>query len=153
MAGLSVDRADLTYHIYHQSRFEADRRTFNPMQQASPCEMSDMRLDVIGLGGGNIDFRLFARNIFNEEACIPGQQGVLNSAPNGTFGVVGMAPFNPSRYHLAWPPQACRSRSEKGEQLQAATGQPSLPYGRHAILSFQIDSRRTQCPTVLGLPG
>jgi len=91
VAGLSVDRADLTYHIYHQSRFEADRRTFNPMQQASPCEMSDMRLDVIGLGGGNIDFRLFARNIFNEEACIPGQQGVLNSAPNGTFGVVGIS--------------------------------------------------------------
>ena len=88
MAGLSVDRADLTYHIYNQSRFEADRRTFNPMQQASPCEMSDMRLDVIGLGGCNIDFRLFARNIFNEEACIPGQQGVLNFAPYGPFGVV-----------------------------------------------------------------
>jgi hypothetical protein len=61
------------------------------MQQASPCEMSDMRLDVIGLGGGNIDLELFARNIFNEEACIPEQQVVLNSAPNGTFGVVGIS--------------------------------------------------------------
>lgn len=89
LAGLSVDRVDLSYHIYHQNRFEADMRTFNPMQQTSPYEMSDMRLDVIGLGGGNIDFSLFAKNIFNEEACIPEQQGVLNSAPNGTFGVAG----------------------------------------------------------------
>ena len=29
--------------------------------------------------------------MFNEESCIPGQQGVLNSAPNGTFGVVGIS--------------------------------------------------------------
>ncbi len=50
--------------------------------------MSDMRLDFIGLGRRNIDFSLFAKNIFGEEACIPEQQGVLNSA-GGTFGVAG----------------------------------------------------------------
>ena len=64
-------------------------RTFNLMQETSPHEMPEMRLEVIGLGGGNIDFSLFAKNIFNEEACIPEQQGVLNSAPNRTFGVAG----------------------------------------------------------------
>lgn len=89
LAGLSLDRVDLSYHIYHQSRFEADMRTFNPMQQTSSYALSDMRLDFFGLGSGDIDFSLFAKNIFNEEACIPEQQGVLNSAPNGTFGVAG----------------------------------------------------------------
>lgn len=89
LAGVSFDRVDLSYRIYHQSRFEADMRTFNAMQQTSPYAMSDMRLDFIGLGSRNIDFSLFAKNIFNEEACIPEQQGVLNSAPNGTFGVAG----------------------------------------------------------------
>jgi hypothetical protein len=66
-----------------------DMGIFNPAQQASPYEMSDMRLDAIGLGGGNIDFSLFAKNIFNETACIPELQGVLNSAFNATFGVAG----------------------------------------------------------------
>jgi iron complex outermembrane recepter protein len=89
LAGLSFDRVDLSYHIYHQSRFEADMRTFNPMQQTSPYAMSDLRLDFIGIGGRKLDFSVFAKNIFNEEACIPEQQGVLNSAPNGTFGVAG----------------------------------------------------------------
>jgi iron complex outermembrane recepter protein len=86
---LSVDRVSLSYHIHDHSRFEADMRTFNPMQQTSPHEMSAMRLEIIVLGGGNIDFSLFAKNIFNEEACVPEQQGVLNSVPNGTFGVAG----------------------------------------------------------------
>lgn len=89
LASVPFDSVDLSYHVYHQSRFEADMRTFNPMQQTSPYAMSDIRLDFIGIGGRNVDFSLFARNIFNEEACIPEQQGVLNSAPNGTFGVAG----------------------------------------------------------------
>ncbi|RYG38037.1 MAG: TonB-dependent receptor [Burkholderiales bacterium] len=87
LVGVQFDRLDLSYHIYHQSRFEADMRTFNPAQQTKAYVMSDARIDLIGLGGQNVDLSLFAKNVFNEEACIPEQQGMLNSAPNGTFGV------------------------------------------------------------------
>ena len=87
LAGWPVDSVDLSYHLYHQSKFEADLRTFNAMQETSPYAMSDVRLDIFNIGGSRVDFSVFAKNIFNEEACIPEPQGVLNSAPNGTFGV------------------------------------------------------------------
>ncbi|RYG29189.1 MAG: TonB-dependent receptor, partial [Burkholderiales bacterium] len=89
LASVTFDGIDLSYRVYHQSRFEADMRTFNPMQQTSSYAMSDVRLDLIGINSRNVDLSLFAKNIFNEEACIPEQQGVLNSAPNGTFGIAG----------------------------------------------------------------
>lgn len=89
LAGWPVDSVDLSYHLYHQSKFEADLRTFNAMQETSPYAMSDVRLDITNIGGSKVDFSIFAKNLFNEEACIPEPQGVLNSAPNGTFGVAG----------------------------------------------------------------
>ncbi len=89
LAGWPVDSVDLSYHLYHQSKFEADLRTFNATQETSPYVMSDARLNITNIGGSRVDFSIFAKNIFNEEACIPEPQGVLNSAPNGTFGVAG----------------------------------------------------------------
>jgi iron complex outermembrane receptor protein len=89
LAGLKIDRMELSYHLYHQSKFEADLRSFNAAQQTSPYSMSDVRLDIINIGGKKVDLSAFVKNVFNKEACIPEPQGVLNSAPNGSFGVAG----------------------------------------------------------------
>ncbi len=89
LAGVSLGGVELSYHIYHQSRFEADLRTFNPVQRTSPYSLSDLRLDINDIGGSKVDFSAYVKNVFNKEACIPEPQGVLNSAPNGTFGVAG----------------------------------------------------------------
>jgi iron complex outermembrane receptor protein len=85
----SIDGMDLSYHFYRQSKFEADLRTFNAMQATSPYSMSDVRLDLRNIGGRNVDFSAFVKNVFDKEACIPEPQGVLNSAPNATYGVAG----------------------------------------------------------------
>ena len=89
IAGLKIDGVELSYHIYHQSRFEADLRSFNPAQRTSPYSMSDVHLDITNIGGKKVDFSAFVKNVFNKEACVPEPQGVLNSAPNGSFGVAG----------------------------------------------------------------
>ena len=86
---VSAERVELSYHIYHQSKLEADLRSFNAAQQTSAYSLSDLRLDIIGLAGRKIDIGLFVKNVFNKQACIPEPQGVLNSAPNATFGVAG----------------------------------------------------------------
>jgi iron complex outermembrane receptor protein len=44
---------------------------------------------MFGIGGSRVDLGLFVKNVFNKQACIPEPQGVLNSAPNATFGVAG----------------------------------------------------------------
>jgi iron complex outermembrane receptor protein len=89
LGAVKMDSVQLGYRIYYQSRFEADLRSFNPMQRTSPYAMSDLRLDVINVGGKKVDLSAFVKNVFNKEACVPEPQGVLNSAPNGTFGVAG----------------------------------------------------------------
>jgi iron complex outermembrane receptor protein len=86
---VAIDGLELSYHFYRQSKFEADLRSYNAMQRTSPYSMSDVRLNVINLGGRKVDFSAFVKNVFNKEACIPEPQGVLNSAPNATFGVGG----------------------------------------------------------------
>jgi iron complex outermembrane receptor protein len=89
LGALPVDRVELSYHVYYQSRFEADLRSFNAAQQTSPYALSDMRLNIVNIGGRGVDFSAFVKNVFNREACVPEPQGMLNSAPNGTFGVAG----------------------------------------------------------------
>jgi iron complex outermembrane receptor protein len=86
---LAVERMELGFHIYHQSKFEADLRTFNAAQRTSSYSLSDLRFDMFGIGGSRVDLGLFVKNVFNKQACIPEPQGVLNSAPNATFGVAG----------------------------------------------------------------
>lgn len=89
IAGVSIDRMDLSYHVYHQSKFEADMRNFNAAQETSAYTLSDLRLDIVNIGHSGLDLSIFAKNIFNKEACVPEPQGVLNSAPNASFGVAG----------------------------------------------------------------
>lgn len=86
---MAIDGLEVSYHIYRQSKFEADLRSYNAMQRTSPYSMSDVRLNILNLGGRKVDFSAFVKNVFNKEACVPEPQGVLNSAPNATFGVGG----------------------------------------------------------------
>ena len=48
--------------------------------------MLNFRLDFTDVGHIGADFALFMNNVANTEACLPEYNGVLNSAPNGTFG-------------------------------------------------------------------
>lgn len=89
LGGMAIERVDLAFHIYHQSRFEADLRSFNAAQRTSAYALSDLRLDILGIGGTKVDLGFFMKNVFNTKACIPEPEGVLNSAPNATFGVGG----------------------------------------------------------------
>lgn len=84
-----MKRAELSYHLYRQSKFEADLRSFNAAQQTSAYALSDFRLDLVGIAGSKVDFSAFVKNAFNKEACVPAPRGVLNSAPNATFGAAG----------------------------------------------------------------
>jgi iron complex outermembrane receptor protein len=81
--------AVLSARAYWQSRYEADMRPYNPAQRTAPYTLVNLRLDVSDIGGRKVDFSLFVDNVFNKEVCLPEPQGVLNSTPNGTFGVAG----------------------------------------------------------------
>jgi len=89
LGGVHVDRIELSYRLYWQSRFEADLRSYNIAQQTSPYALSNMRLSLSGIGGSKLELAAFVNNLFNKKACTPEPQGVLNSAPNATFGVAG----------------------------------------------------------------
>jgi iron complex outermembrane receptor protein len=79
----------LTARVYRQSRNEADLRPYNALQRTSANTFVNLRLDLTHLAGRNVDLSAFATNLFDTKACLPEPQGVLNSAPNGTFGVAG----------------------------------------------------------------
>jgi iron complex outermembrane receptor protein len=89
VAGMALDRVEVSYHLYWQSRFEADLRAYDPSQRTAGYALSNMRLSVAGIGGSKIELAAFVNNLYNKKACVPEPQGVLNSAPNGTFGVAG----------------------------------------------------------------
>ena len=79
----------LSARAYWQSRYEYDPRPYNPVQQTSSYTFVNLRLDIAGIAGRKADFSVFATNVFNEKACLPEPQGVLSSAPQGSFGVAG----------------------------------------------------------------
>lgn len=89
VAGVSLDRVELSYRLYWQSRFEADLRSYDGAQRTSPYALSNLRLGVTGIGGSKVELAAFVNNLYDKKACIPEPQGVLASAPNGTFGVAG----------------------------------------------------------------
>ena len=89
LAGVSVDRVELSYRLYWQSRFGADLRAFDRSQRTRPYALSNLRLAIDRVGGSAIGLAGFVDNLFNRKACVPEPQGVLNSAPNGTFGIAG----------------------------------------------------------------
>ena len=89
IGGVTLDKVELSYRLYWQSRFAADLRSYDPSQRTSPYALSNVRLAVSGIGGSRIDVAAFVDNLTAKKACIPEPQGVLNSAPNGSFGIAG----------------------------------------------------------------
>jgi iron complex outermembrane receptor protein len=91
IAGISLDDFTMTAHYYWQSRYLADLRTFDPSQRTGSYGMLDLRFDLLNIAGKNFDFGVFMSNVLNTTACLPEYNGVLNSAPNATFGVANAA--------------------------------------------------------------
>ncbi len=94
---LPVDSVSLTANWYWQSKFLADFVGFNfPIQQAAGYEMTNLRLNIENIARTNASVSFLVSNLFNKKACQPesgtsggGGAGVLNSAPNATFGTPG----------------------------------------------------------------
>ena len=63
--------------------------TYNPSQRTFAYGLLNFRLDFTDVGTANADLALFMNNVANTQACLPEYNGVLNSAPNGTFGTPG----------------------------------------------------------------
>lgn len=89
--GLPVDDVTLTAHYYWQSRYLADLRTFDPSQRTSAYGFLNFRIDVLNLMDKNVDLAATMDNVLNTPACLPEYQGVLNSAPNASFGIANTA--------------------------------------------------------------
>lgn len=87
LGGLPLGDTVFSTHYYWQSRFLADMRTFNPSQRSFAYGMLNMRIGFTDFGHSGADLTFFMNNVANTEACLPEYNGVLNSAPNGTFGV------------------------------------------------------------------
>ncbi|HKB96911.1 MAG TPA: hypothetical protein VKB94_08670, partial [Rhizomicrobium sp.] len=75
-----------TAHYYWQSRYLADMRSFNPVQRSFAYGMLNFRLEFTDVGHMGADLAVFMNNVVNTQACLPEYNGVLNSAPQGTFG-------------------------------------------------------------------
>lgn len=76
-------------HYYWQGRTLADMRNYHPSQRTSAYGMLNLRLEFEDFLQDNVSLAVFMNNATNNEACLPEYTGVLNSAPNGTFGVPG----------------------------------------------------------------
>ncbi len=84
-----VDDVVFTGHYYWQSRYRADMRAYNAAQQTSVYGLMNLRLDINNIARSNVSLSAFVNNLTNAEICNPEYSGVLNSAPNATFGVAG----------------------------------------------------------------
>jgi len=89
LGGLPLGDTVFTAHYYWQSRYLADMRAYNPAQRTFAYGMLNFRLEFTDAGHSGADLALFMNNVVNTQACLPEYNGVLNSAPNGTFGVAG----------------------------------------------------------------
>ncbi len=86
---LPVGDLMLSAHYFWQSRYLAELQNYNPSQQTSPYGLLNLQLTLVDIGRSNSDLSLFVNNAANQKACGPEYVGVLNSAPNATFGVAG----------------------------------------------------------------
>ena len=89
MGAASFDRAQLSWHVYWQNANQASLTGYNVSQEMKGYSLSNIRFDLFNVAGRRVDFSAYVTNVFNTEACIPEPQGVLNSAPNATFGTAG----------------------------------------------------------------
>ncbi len=84
---LAVGDLTLSGHYFWQSRYLVELANYNPSQQTSAYGMLNLQLTLAGIGRSDADLSLFVNNATNQKACGPEYVGVLNSAPNATFGV------------------------------------------------------------------
>jgi len=83
----AIDDLTLTAHYYWQSRTLADMRSFDPSQRTGAYGLLDLRADITNIAGRGLDFGVYMTNVANTQACLPEYNGVLNSAPNSSFGI------------------------------------------------------------------
>ena len=76
-------------HYFWQSRYLANLQNYNPSQQSASYGMLNLQLSLLDIGNSGADMSVFVNNATNQQACLPEYVGVLNSAPNATFGVAG----------------------------------------------------------------
>lgn len=84
---LPLGDAIWTMHYYWQSRHLADMRTFNPAQRSFAYGLLNLRMEFTDIARTGMNLAGFVNNAAGTKACLPEYNGVLNSAPNGTFGV------------------------------------------------------------------
>ncbi len=85
--GLPLGDGSFLAHYFWQSRTMSDLRNFNASQRAFAYGLLNLRLEFRDfVGQKNVDFAFYANNVAGTPACLPEFNGVLNSAPNGTFG-------------------------------------------------------------------
>jgi iron complex outermembrane receptor protein len=89
IAGLPLGDTLFTAHYYWQSRYLADMRNYNPAQRTFAYGLLNFRAEFTNFAHSNADLSVFMNNVANTQACLPEYTGVLNSAPNGTFGTPG----------------------------------------------------------------
>jgi iron complex outermembrane receptor protein len=89
LAGLPLGDTLFTAHYYWQSRYLADMRNYNPVQRTFAYGLLNFRAEFTNFAHSNADLAVFMNNVVNTQACLPEYTGVLNSAPNGTFGTPG----------------------------------------------------------------
>jgi iron complex outermembrane receptor protein len=87
LGGLTVDDVTFTAHYYWQSRYLANMTGFDPSQRTGAYGMLNLRIDLLNLAGKNFDLAATMNNVLNTPACLPEYNGVLNSAPNASFGI------------------------------------------------------------------
>ena len=89
LAGLGVGEARLSWRSTWQGANQASLAGYNPSQRMKAYGLSNLRLDLSDVGARGRDLSFYVTNIFDAAVCTPEPQGVLNSAPNATFGVAG----------------------------------------------------------------
>jgi iron complex outermembrane receptor protein len=87
LAGLPIGDLTLTAHYYWQSRYLANMTGFDPSQRTSAYGLLNLRIDLLNIARHNVDLALFMNNALGTPACLPEYNGVLNSAPNASFGI------------------------------------------------------------------
>jgi iron complex outermembrane receptor protein len=91
VAGVPLDDITITAHYYWQSKYLANMTGFDASQRAPAYGLLNMRVTLENLAKNNVDFSVFVNNLINTPACLPEYNGVLNSAPNASFGIANTA--------------------------------------------------------------
>jgi iron complex outermembrane receptor protein len=91
IAGVAIDDLTFTAHYYWQSRYLANMTGFDPSQRAGAYGLWNLRLDILNIADKHMDVAFLMDNVANTKACLPEYSGVLNSAPNASFGIANTA--------------------------------------------------------------